>query len=73
MKVYVNDEAVSVYYINLGIGRSVSSAACSKHNLPLRKVPQQHSLNMRLDGHHTYNGDNIPMHGDWQVKLNTLI
>jgi len=39
MKVYVNGEAVPVYDINLGIGRSVSSAACSKHILPLRKVP----------------------------------
>jgi len=39
MKVYINGEAVPVYDIKLGIGRSVSSASCSKHILPLRKEP----------------------------------
>ena len=72
MKVYVNGEGVPVCDIKLGIRRSVSSASSSRHILPLRKSPQ-HSLNMRMDGHQTYNGDNIPMHGDQQVKLNTLI
>jgi hypothetical protein len=56
----------------LALDGDVLSASSSRHILPLRKEPTALS-NIRLDGHHTYNGYNIPMHGDQQVKLNTLI
>jgi len=58
--------------LNLALDGDLLSASSSRHILPLRKEPPTPS-NIWLDGHHTYNGDNIPMHGDQQVKLNTLI
>jgi hypothetical protein len=71
MKVHVNSEAVPVYDIKLAVG------VCHQLQVPgtfcLRGNSRQHSLNMMLDGHQTYNADNFPMHGDQQVKLNTLI
>jgi len=71
MKEYKNSEAVSVYDIKLGI-RWRHAISFKFLFLPLRKEPPTPS-NIWLDGRHTFNGDNIPMHGDQQVKLKTLI
>lgn len=72
VKVYVNCEAVPLCDIKIGSRWSVSSASVPGTFCLYGKCCQ-HSLNMRLNGHQTYNGNSIAMCGDQQVKLNTLI